>query len=130
MTKIFGHVVYVPNRRNHCVCYVRVACYNFTYRFLGGDNRQVTAKIIGDRSHEMRGLQKIAEAPAHNQCNLDPVFAKTRFFELKTDFGKPSCPSVKLLYLRQRPDRITLGNRLGRCPCRGAAPRAPEKSLS
>ncbi len=96
--------------------------YNFTYRALGRDDRQIAGKMIRDSRDEVSGFQKIANPPAYNQSNLDPIFSKTqRLGRARIVLGKPSCPSVKLPNLRQAPAGILDAgrNRPVRYPRRG-----------
>ena len=62
----------------------------------------------------MSGLQKIANPPANNQSNLDPIFSKgRRLARLWIVLGKPMRPSVKLSDLGQMPATAFDASRVG-----------------
>ena len=107
MAKMVGQIVYMLSNWDQCVSYVRIVRHNFAYSPLGRDDRQVTGKMIRDSPHKVSGLQKIANSPANNQSDLDPIFSKVRRLgRVRIVLGKPGRPSVKAPNLRQAPARI------------------------
>src|SRR5271170_6540059 len=133
MAKMVGQIVYMLSTRDQCVSHVRIVRHNFACSTLGRDDRQVTGKMIRDSPHEVSGLQKIANSPANNQSDLDPIFSKLRRLgRVRIVLGEPSAPSVKAPNLRQAPGRILDADRSRpvRYPCQGVRFQVPEKFFS